>query len=691
MTTFQDQPWSRRAVRDGDTGPGAASESAEGEATESGSPVPPEQQTPRQVPLSPRPGPEPLSYVTQQRFSGEFRVQRPERFEEPDLPATQQLAAQDRPSYRPRDYSPEGRGAVPSWAPTYTQTPNPFTREGSGLDYHTQARPDAFAARADEPPAGEPTTHGAHAAPDAAGDAAPANLPPVPTTTGALGLGGERTITRRELRAIREAEEAAAAAAAASAAPAQPFVPSPFAPPAPAPTEAAPTEPASAETPAAVVDEVPAAAPEAPAPAEAAPVADVPVRPWSPADEVTVPRDEPQSSPPVALVEPPEPARWSQQQPGAATPGAPSVFEALFTPSRREPQPEAEPADAEVPAPQVEDLAAAPPPDPTTAAEPVSDTPQPWAAQPVATDDPFVATPPTAEAAPEPAPLTLDELLAGGPITEVPPSAPEAEAAAPSPVADPFVPVPPPGWQPEAQAAPEPIAEPEAPAEPATVEAAFVEPAFVAPAEPQQPAAWQRSDGDIVDAEVIAEIPAPEPVAEPHPVVIDATPLPAEPIDRIEPPIGHWSTQDAAADEVHDFVGSRDVHGGHGVITTNALVLPVIPQPEFNNPLASTGEILITGSIELPRSLSATGAHESLLEESSLDHELDPGDHQVVSTESAPVRAVRAVSTHTHSGGVIAGLKPRSNRPLTALIIATAVMAGLAATLIVVGLLNGAF
>lgn len=54
----------------------------------------------------------------------------------------------------------------------------------------------------------------------------------------------------------------------------------------------------------------------------------------------------------------------------------------------------------------------------------------------------------------------------------------------------------------------------------------------------------------------------------------------------------------------------------------------------------------------------------------------------MTSTDSAPVRAIRAISTHTSTRGVIDSKKPRSNRPLTIMIVAAGVL-GLA----VVGLL----
>jgi hypothetical protein len=130
---------------------------------------------------------------------------------------------------------------------------------------------------------------------------------------------------------------------------------------------------------------------------------------------------------------------------------------------------------------------------------------------------------------------------------------------------------------------------------------------------------------------------------------------------------------------------------GVGSATANALVLPEIPNPDIIvSSVRSTGDILVTGSISLPASLASTGALPAQLDESDLDNLLDPGDQQVASTDSQPVRAVRAVSTHTSSREIIGAIKPkRSNRALTTLIVAAAGMAVVVVTLLVVALTQG--
>ncbi|MDH6181210.1 hypothetical protein M2152_001392 [Microbacteriaceae bacterium SG_E_30_P1] len=145
------------------------------------------------------------------------------------------------------------------------------------------------------------------------------------------------------------------------------------------------------------------------------------------------------------------------------------------------------------------------------------------------------------------------------------------------------------------------------------------------------------------------------------------------------PPKGHWSTQlDEEDGEVHETTINRTV--GSGSVATSALVLPAIPESTISGPLPGSGEIILTGSITLPQTLGSSSAS-SKLEHSGIDQLFETHDAEVVSTESAPVSAVNAISTRSGSGLGNAP-KQQSTRALTALIIAAAVMG-----VVVVGLL----
>jgi len=157
---------------------------------------------------------------------------------------------------------------------------------------------------------------------------------------------------------------------------------------------------------------------------------------------------------------------------------------------------------------------------------------------------------------------------------------------------------------------------------------------------------------------------APQPVT-PQPVA-QATSEPSTDTGSFVPPVGHWSTQ-ATIDDDEQFQQqplARNIGATSGAITTNALVIPSLPSEELLRPLGATGEILITGSIDLPRSMGATGAHPARYDHSDVDALLDADDREDAHPESAPVRAIRAVSTHTSTRGVMDARKPKGNSRL---------------------------
>ncbi len=241
-------------------------------------------------------------------------------------------------------------------------------------------------------------------------------------------------------------------------------------------------------------------------------------------------------------------------------------------------------------------------------------------------------------------------------------------------------------------------AEPDPAAPPAAEEAVAGDSAAVrkAPAGKPQPVAPSASISPVsappvsvppVAAAPIEAIPADVlPVAPAEPVFLEPEAAPASTREA-----GHWSLEvdeDDAVDDIDSLENTltRRVGSSSGVVTTSALVLPSIPQSSdlIATPYTAAGEIMVTGSIDLPRSLGSTGAHPFRLDNS--DYDLDPLDHEAPMTDAAPVRAIRAVSTHTGSQGMIAPRKPQSNRLLTVMVVAASVLA-----LAVVGLLFAGF
>ena len=179
--------------------------------------------------------------------------------------------------------------------------------------------------------------------------------------------------------------------------------------------------------------------------------------------------------------------------------------------------------------------------------------------------------------------------------------------------------------------------------------------------------------------------PAPMPVSR----GIDSAP------EIFTAPDPHWSTQlhteaDAASKPGGSFF--RTVGSSGGPLTTSALVMPAIPQAsDITRPFSATGEILVTGSIDLPMSLGSTGANPARLDHSDIDALFAQEDHDYAPADAAPVRAIRAVSTHTSTHGVISAKKPANNRLPMMMAVTAGVLAVGVAALFAVGMIFGYF
>ncbi len=153
---------------------------------------------------------------------------------------------------------------------------------------------------------------------------------------------------------------------------------------------------------------------------------------------------------------------------------------------------------------------------------------------------------------------------------------------------------------------------------------------------------------------------------------------------KLSPPVGHWSVprdvdEDVTVSGQHrpiDELVSRDLSAGGMPTTTNALILPAIPQPASGSmPLDATGEVLITGSIDLPRSLGSTGQHPNTFDSSEMDHMLDQLDESAPESSVAPVSASKAVSSHASTRGVMTPPKSHAISVPTVLSVTGAVLA----------------
>jgi hypothetical protein len=147
------------------------------------------------------------------------------------------------------------------------------------------------------------------------------------------------------------------------------------------------------------------------------------------------------------------------------------------------------------------------------------------------------------------------------------------------------------------------------------------------------------------------------------------------------PPTGHWSVQDQVdEDQPH---------------TGNHFILPTVPHAnDMQQALNSTGEIIITGSIDLPRSLGSMGTHPDRFDTADMDRILEQGDdhdHAAGGNDSEPVRASRAVSTHTSTRAVV---QPPPRKRFTAPVVAAVTAGGVAvigAGLVIVAFMTNVF
>ncbi|ROS48447.1 hypothetical protein [Frigoribacterium sp. PhB24] len=122
-------------------------------------------------------------------------------------------------------------------------------------------------------------------------------------------------------------------------------------------------------------------------------------------------------------------------------------------------------------------------------------------------------------------------------------------------------------------------------------------------------------------------------------------------------PSGHWSTQSDEPDA--QSVPGRQLGTSTG--QQNALILTDAQVADVTGALNATGEIIITGSIDLPRSLASTGS-QARIDNSDMDRILEQGDAEQAPSDAEPVRASRAISTHTSTRAVVlAASQPKGN------------------------------
>ncbi|MGV3732723.1 MAG: hypothetical protein ACO1N6_04885 [Microcella sp.] len=334
---------------------------------------------------------------------------------------------------------------------------------------------------------------------------------------------------------------------------------------------------------------------------------------------------------------------------------------------------------------------------------PRRDAPPPAAPQPPAPAAHVIEVPPVAPAEPSAAPeqtLSRRELRA---LREQLGLAPEGETGVAPTVPAPALPVhqgvATPGVAPTAPPLIEPGPAPTAvapPAAPPVMAPPVAQSPLVAPPVAPPPAAPSVASSPVMAPPAAPPVapPAafePAPLAEPAPPLAQPT---SGPVSLGSAPTGsHWSVGIDADDDPFENTFSREVGSASSLTSTNALVLPEMPTGSIAGPVTGTGEIIITGMIDLPRVVSSTGTVPTVHESPDIDDLFEPGELPVAPPDAAPVSAAKAVSVHTQAQTIITptGSRVSSNAVTTALVAATVVMAVVAIGLFVVAAVNGLF
>ena len=136
-----------------------------------------------------------------------------------------------------------------------------------------------------------------------------------------------------------------------------------------------------------------------------------------------------------------------------------------------------------------------------------------------------------------------------------------------------------------------------------------------------------------------------------------------------------------------DQLISRDTASAGSVATPNALILSQTPSSgPLTGPIASTGEVLVTGSYDLPEGLGSTGHAPGVADGKEVDAVLVDGEMPAHSSPT-PIAASAAISTVKTDGEII---RPPAPEKGSKLMLTLAITAG-ALALALVGVLILAF
>lgn len=141
-----------------------------------------------------------------------------------------------------------------------------------------------------------------------------------------------------------------------------------------------------------------------------------------------------------------------------------------------------------------------------------------------------------------------------------------------------------------------------------------------------------------------------------------------------------------------DQLIARSPSSTGAVVTPNALILSQTPTATPLGPLTATGEVLITGSFDLPAGLGSVGHAHGTADGKDVDATLIDGELPP-SSSPTPIAASAAISTARHAGEEI--IRPpapeKGNRLMLALVITAGVLALALVGVLVLAVTTGVF
>lgn len=182
--------------------------------------------------------------------------------------------------------------------------------------------------------------------------------------------------------------------------------------------------------------------------------------------------------------------------------------------------------------------------------------------------------------------------------------------------------------------------------------------------------------------------PAVADIAQP---IARATKAPDAP--QLSPAFGaalHNQRDHESAPPGFDAIIAPEARSSEALTTSSVLILPNLPEPQRHVNVPGTGEIIVTGSVDLP-STGAESETRNGVDRTDIDSGLDKHGN-APATAGTPVSATKAVSTHTATRDVITPpTKSTNSRLLMMLAITAGVLCVAVIGVVIVGLMTGAF